>query len=147
MRTRRFAKAVPQDFQSGGGETRGRDYRHHPIVLKAPIKGRAMNLTRGSLKRGWANVPDEGIIGFNVFAAPISDVRGNLVAMIAVIGATRTLPRGQLPDSLIGLQQARSQIAAALGWSHAAPACVPQPVNRQERVTRSLPQEAKRRES
>jgi DNA-binding IclR family transcriptional regulator len=43
-------------------------------------------------KRGWANVPDEGMIGFNAVAAPISDARANLVAMIGVIGATRLLP-------------------------------------------------------
>jgi DNA-binding IclR family transcriptional regulator len=87
-------------------------------------------------KRGWANVPDEGMIGFNAFAAPISDARANLVAMVGVIGATRILPPDPLPDLITSLQRAGSQIAAALGGSHAAPTFVPPSVKRQEKAAR-----------
>ena len=98
-------------------------------------------------ERGWANVPDEGMIGFNAFAAPIKDARANLVAMIGVIGATRILPPDPLPDLVISLQRAGSQIAAALGGSHAA-AAFPQPsAKRQEKGGTTLPREAKRRRS
>jgi hypothetical protein len=96
-------------------------------------------------KRGWANVPNEGMIGFNAFAVPISDARANLVAMIGVIGATRILPPEPLRDLIMSLQHAGSQIAAALGGSNAAPAFVPPSDKRQEKATRTLPQDTKRR--
>ena len=66
-------------------------------------------------KRGWANVPDEGMIGFNAVAAPISDARANLIAMIGVIGATRLLPADPPPSLVVSLRSAGSQISAALG--------------------------------
>jgi IclR family transcriptional regulator, KDG regulon repressor len=87
-------------------------------------------------KRGWASVPDEGMLGFNAFAAPISDARRDLVAMIGVIGATRILPADPLPDFIIGLQRAGSQIAAALGGSCAIPTFVPPSAKRQEKAER-----------
>jgi DNA-binding IclR family transcriptional regulator len=86
-------------------------------------------------KRGWANVPDEGMLGVNAFAAPISDARRDLVAMIGVIGATRILPADPLPDFIIGLQRG-SQIAAALGGSCATPTFVPPSAKRQEKAGR-----------
>jgi DNA-binding IclR family transcriptional regulator len=69
-------------------------------------------------KRGWANVPDEGMIGFNAFAAPINDAHENLVAMIGVIGATRLLPAEPPPGLVASLRSAGSQISAALGGLH-----------------------------
>jgi DNA-binding IclR family transcriptional regulator len=98
-------------------------------------------------KHGWANVPDEGMIGFNAFAAPITDAHANLLAMIAVIGPTRILPPNPSPGLITGLQRAGSQIAAALGVSHANPTFLPPSVQRQARAVRTLPREAKRRRS
>jgi IclR family transcriptional regulator, carbohydrate utilization repressor len=116
-----------------------------PHTITDPRRLRAeLDLVR---KRGWANVPEEGMIGFNAFAAPISDANANLVAMIGVIGATRILPPNPLPDLITGLQRAGSHIAAALGGSHAVLNFVPPSVKRQEKAARALPQEARRRKS
>jgi IclR family transcriptional regulator, KDG regulon repressor len=66
-------------------------------------------------KRGWANVPDEGMIGFNAVAAPVIGAQGNLAAMIGVIGATRSLPANPPVDLVASIQRAGAQISAALG--------------------------------
>jgi IclR family KDG regulon transcriptional repressor len=66
-------------------------------------------------KRGWANVPDEGMIGFNALAVPIIDTQQNLTAMIGVIGPTRLLPAAAPADLVESLLRTEAQIAAALG--------------------------------
>jgi IclR family transcriptional regulator, KDG regulon repressor len=76
-------------------------------------------------KRGWANVPDEGMVGFNAFAVPIIDARDNLAAMIGVIGATRILPADPSPDLVLSMQRAGAQISTALGGPRAVSALAP----------------------
>jgi IclR family transcriptional regulator, KDG regulon repressor len=65
--------------------------------------------------RGWASVPDEGIVGFNAVAAPILDSKNCLAAMIGIIGATRALP-AKLPSNLTdGVRRAGAMVTEALG--------------------------------
>jgi IclR family transcriptional regulator, KDG regulon repressor len=66
-------------------------------------------------KRGWAAVPDEGMIGFNALAVPIFDAQQNLTAMVGVIGPTRLLPAPAPTDIIESLLRTEVQIASALG--------------------------------
>jgi IclR family transcriptional regulator, KDG regulon repressor len=66
-------------------------------------------------KRGWAQVPDEGMIGFNALAVPIIDGQANLAAMIGVIGPTRILPAKPSANLLSSIKNAGTQVSAALG--------------------------------
>ena len=66
-------------------------------------------------KRGWAAVPDEGMIGFNALAVPIFDAQQNLTAMVGVIGPTRLLPAAAPADIVESLLRTEVQIASALG--------------------------------
>jgi IclR family KDG regulon transcriptional repressor len=96
-------------------------------------------------RRGWANVPDEGMTGFNAFAVPIKDAQENLVAMIALIGATRILPAEPSSGLIIGLRRAASQVAVALGASQTAPTFLSPSVKPQKKTARTPPREAKRK--
>lgn len=71
-------------------------------------------------KRGWANVPDEGMIGFNAVAAPILDAHKNLMAMVGVIGPTRLLPAAAPADIVESVLRTQAQIASALGLPRGA---------------------------
>jgi IclR family transcriptional regulator, KDG regulon repressor len=65
--------------------------------------------------RGWATVPDEGIVDFNAIAAPILDAKEGLTAMIGIIGATRVLP-ARIPSNLIAsIRRAGAVISESLG--------------------------------
>jgi DNA-binding IclR family transcriptional regulator len=66
-------------------------------------------------KRGWSDVPDEGMTGFNALAAPIIDGQTNLAAMIGMIGPTRILPAKPSANLISSIKRAAAQISAALG--------------------------------
>ena len=66
-------------------------------------------------KRGWSDVPDEGMIGFNAVAVPIIDGQANLTAMIGVIGPTRILPAKPSANLVGCMKRAGTQVSAALG--------------------------------
>jgi DNA-binding IclR family transcriptional regulator len=69
-------------------------------------------------KRGWSDIPDEGMIGFNALAVPIIDGQENLVAMIGIIGSTRVLPAKPSTNLISAIKYAGSQVSAALGRLH-----------------------------
>jgi DNA-binding IclR family transcriptional regulator len=66
-------------------------------------------------KRGWSDIPDEGMIGFNALAVPIIDGQKNLVAMIGTIGSTRILPAKPSANLVSGIKRAGTQVSEALG--------------------------------
>jgi IclR family transcriptional regulator, KDG regulon repressor len=65
--------------------------------------------------RGWASVPDEGMMGFNAVAVPIFDAQANLAAAIGVIGATRLLSATPLAALIDTIQRGAAAITQALG--------------------------------
>ena len=68
-------------------------------------------------KRGWACAPEETVIGINAISAPIRDHRGELVAMISLVGSIQFIPRRPPPDMVDAIRQAAQDISAALNLS------------------------------
>ena len=68
-------------------------------------------------KRGWANAPEETVLGINAISAPIRDHRGELVAMISLVGSIQFIPRRPSRAMISAIRQAAVEISAALNLS------------------------------
>lgn len=65
-------------------------------------------------EQGWAAAPEETVLGINALSAPIRDHRGELVAMISLMGSIQFIPR-QPPRELIdAILAAAQEISGAL---------------------------------
>lgn len=65
-------------------------------------------------KLGWAAAPEETVLGINALSAPIRDHRGELVAMISLVGSIQFIPRRPPREMIDAIQQAAREISAAL---------------------------------
>jgi IclR family transcriptional regulator, KDG regulon repressor len=65
-------------------------------------------------RRGWASAPEETVLGINALSAPVRDHRGELVAMISLVGSIQFIPR-QPPRRMIdAVRRAAAEVSAAL---------------------------------
>ena len=65
-------------------------------------------------KQGWAAAPEETVLGINAISAPIRDHRGELVAMISLVGSIQFIPRRPSRKMIDAVRQAAADISAAL---------------------------------
>ena len=65
-------------------------------------------------KQGWATAPEETVLGINAISAPIRDHRGELVAMISLVGSIQFIPRRPPRAMIVAVQEAAREISAAL---------------------------------
>jgi DNA-binding IclR family transcriptional regulator len=65
-------------------------------------------------KQGWASAPEETVLGINAISAPIRDHRGELVAMISLVGSIQFIPRRPSRKMIDAVRQAAADISAAL---------------------------------
>ncbi len=65
-------------------------------------------------KGGWACAPEETALGINAISAPIHDHRGELVAMISLVGSIQFIPRRPSRQMIDAVRQAAAEIAAVL---------------------------------
>ena len=79
-----------------------------PDVIRAQIQKARI--------RGWAVAPGETLPGLNALAAPIFDASGKLVATIAFIGTTQSLPKTTPPAMISSIIEAGRTISQALGY-------------------------------
>jgi IclR family KDG regulon transcriptional repressor len=65
-------------------------------------------------KRGWASAPEETVLGINAISAPVRDHRGELIAMISLVGSIQFIPRRPPRLMVEAVRQAAAEISAAL---------------------------------
>ncbi len=78
-----------------------------------------VRLTR---RRGWAVAPGETLPGLNALAVPVYAAAGDLVATLAAVGTTQTVPREPNADLLRAVQRAGLDLSRALGFLADEPA-------------------------
>ncbi|AIP34498.1 bacterial transcriptional regulator family protein [Paraburkholderia xenovorans LB400] len=64
---------------------------------------------------GWASSANEGMVGFNALAAPITDAHERLVGMICVVGSIKQLPATPPQNYLDALLSTADDISAYFG--------------------------------
>ena len=65
-------------------------------------------------QRGWSDAPEQSMLGINAVSAPIRDHRGELVAMISLVGSIQFIPRRPSRAMITAITQAAAEISAAL---------------------------------
>jgi DNA-binding IclR family transcriptional regulator len=65
-------------------------------------------------KQGWAAAPEETTLGVNALSAPIHDHRGELVAMISMLGSIQFIPRRPSRKLVHAIKAAALEISDAL---------------------------------
>ncbi len=65
-------------------------------------------------KQGWANAPEEFVIGINAVSAPIFDRQTNLVATLAVVNSIQFLGRRPTVEQISGVTAAAAEITRHL---------------------------------
>lgn len=66
-------------------------------------------------ERGWADAPDQHVLGINAISTPVRDHRGKLVGMLSVLDSIQFIPADP-PEKLINmLKNAADEISNALG--------------------------------
>lgn len=64
--------------------------------------------------RGWADAPEEVVLGINAISAPVRDHRGELVAMISAMDSIQFIPPEPDPKLIAALMEAAAEISARL---------------------------------
>lgn len=65
-------------------------------------------------RQGWAGAPEETVLGINAISTPIRDHRGELVAMISLVGSIQFIPRHPPRAMIAAMRKAAQEISAAL---------------------------------
>lgn len=83
--------------------------------------GKLEELIRQTRQQGWADAPEELLLGLNAVAAPIFDDTGDCIGTLAVVGFLQHLPR--TPDMRIinALLTAAERISINLGFNPTVP--------------------------
>ena len=64
--------------------------------------------------RGWADAPEEVVLGINAVSVPVRDQRGELIAMVSAMDSIQFIPT-EPPQKLVdGLRAAAAAISAKL---------------------------------
>lgn len=64
--------------------------------------------------RGWANAPEQIVLGINAVSAPIRDHRGELVAMITAMDSIQFIPAEAPPALVSAVQEAVADVGNSL---------------------------------
>ena len=84
----------------------------HTIVSMAALK-RELQAVR---RRGWAQAPNEGVIGLNALAAPIFDGHARLAGIIAILGTIQFIPQVASTAQINAVKAAARGVSQALGY-------------------------------
>lgn len=66
-------------------------------------------------ERGWADAPEQSMLGINAVSAPIRDHRGELVAMISAMDSIQFIPAEAPPKLVTALCDAAGEIGRRIG--------------------------------
>lgn len=64
--------------------------------------------------RGWADAPEEVVLGINAVSAPVRDQRGELVAMVSAMDSIQFIPPQPDRKLVEALKEAADEISARL---------------------------------
>lgn len=64
--------------------------------------------------QGWATAPEETVLGINAISAPVRGRRGELLAMVSLVGSIQFIPADPPADMIAGIGQAAADISASL---------------------------------
>jgi len=68
----------------------------------------------GVRDQGWAGAPEETVLGINALSAPVRDHRGELVAMVSIMGSIQFITRQPARALIDAIQSAADEISKAL---------------------------------
>lgn len=85
-------------------------YTQHTIVEPADLK---QNLATVAAQ-GWADAPQEIVLGINAVSVPVHDQRGDLVAMVSAMDSIQFIPAEPAKELVDALREAAAAIAARL---------------------------------
>ena len=71
--------------------------------------------------RGWADAPEQSVLGINAVSAPIRDHRGELVAMLSAMDSIQFIPAEPPPKLVAAVLAAAAEISARLDIRGARP--------------------------
>lgn len=91
----------------------GRPYGRFTEKTLTDLKALQADLERVG-RQGWASAPEETVLGINAISAPIRDHRGELVAMISLVGSIQFIPRRPSRAMINAIREAAAEISAAL---------------------------------
>jgi len=63
---------------------------------------------------GWADAPEEVVLGINAVSAPVRDHRGELVAMVSAMDSIQFIPREPPQELVKAVKEAAAEISARL---------------------------------
>ena len=106
-------KLLLSEMYARGKHLPGRPYKKFTENSITDSKALLIELDRIG-KRGWACAPEEIALGINAISAPIRDHRGELVAMISLVGSIQFIPRRPSRVMVDAVRQAAAEISAAL---------------------------------
>ncbi len=85
-------------------------FTEHSITDPASLRGELARVAG----QGWAAAPEETVLGVNAISAPIRDHRGELAAMISIVGSIQYIARQPAPELIEAVQTAAAEISRAL---------------------------------
>lgn len=85
-------------------------YTQYTIVEPADLK---QNLATVAAQ-GWADAPQEVVLGINAVSVPVHDQRGDLVAMVSAMDSIQFIPAEPAKDLVAALREAAAVISAKL---------------------------------
>jgi DNA-binding IclR family transcriptional regulator len=106
-------KLLLSEMNARGAPLPGRPYQKFTANSITGSKALVLELERIH-KRGWASAPEETVLGINAISAPVRDHRGELVAMISLVGSIQFIPRRAPRVMVDAILQAAKEISAAL---------------------------------
>jgi DNA-binding IclR family transcriptional regulator len=85
-------------------------YTPHTIADPADLK---RNLAAVA-KQGWADAPQEIVLGINAISVPVHDQRGDLVAMVSAMDSIQFIPAKPAKELVAALREAAAAISGRL---------------------------------
>ena len=106
-------KLLLADRRAAGADIPSAPYETFTVNTIVDAETLKMELERVQ-HQGWATAPEEIMLGINAVSAPIRDHRGQLVAMISILGSIQHIARQPARDLIDTVRTAARQISAVL---------------------------------
>ncbi|MBT2187829.1 IclR family transcriptional regulator [Sphingobium nicotianae] len=117
-------EAMPRHATAAGKLLLAEDFIRHGRLPTPPLNRYTENTIvdldalRAELLRvhqqGWADAPEEIVLGINALSAPIRDHRNELVAMVSIMSSIQFIPHQPARKQIEAVKQAAADISRAL---------------------------------
>jgi DNA-binding IclR family transcriptional regulator len=101
-----------EQWKKDGRLGQGKLTRFTPRTIVDPVALKE-ELTKVS-EQGWADAPEEVVLGINAVSVPVRDNRGELVAMVSAMDSIQFIPPDPPRDLIDALSEGAAEITSRL---------------------------------